>query len=85
MGPTAAWKLSRVVENVATVLAIEAMAAAQAIEFRRPLRSSPRIESALAAIRARIAPWDCDRYLHADLVAALALLPELHPFARDPE
>ncbi|MGK2859928.1 MAG: histidine ammonia-lyase [Thermoanaerobaculia bacterium] len=84
MGPTAAWKLSRVVENVAGVLAIEAMCAAQALEFRRPLRSSKPVEGAHAAIREKIAPWDEDRYLHADLVAALALLPALHPFAKMP-
>jgi histidine ammonia-lyase len=82
MGPTAAWKLSRVVENVAGVLAIEVMCAAQALEFRRPLRSSAPVEGAHAAIREKIAPWDQDRYLHADLVAALALLPALHPFAK---
>ncbi|MFA6958035.1 MAG: histidine ammonia-lyase [Thermoanaerobaculia bacterium] len=82
MGPIAAWKLGRVVENVAGVLAIEAMAAAQALEFRRPLRSSPPVESALAAIRSKIATWESDRYLHTDLVAALGLLPELHTFAR---
>jgi histidine ammonia-lyase len=82
MGPIAAWKLGRVVENVAGVLAIEAMAAAQALEFRRPLRSSPPVESALAAIRSKIATWESDRYLHTDLVAAVGLLPELHAFAR---
>lgn len=84
MGPIAAWKLGRVVENVAGVLAIEAMAAAQALEFRRPLLSSPPVESALAAIRSKIATWEIDRYLHADLVAAVALLPDLHAFAKTP-
>lgn len=82
MGPIAAWKLARVVENVGAVLAIEAMAAAQALEFRRPLRSSKAVEGAVAAIRSKIAHWDHDRYLHADLVAAVALLPALHAFAR---
>ncbi|MBI2214922.1 MAG: histidine ammonia-lyase [Acidobacteria bacterium] len=84
MGPTAAWKLGRVVENVATVLAIEAMAAAQAIEFRRPLKSSPRVEGAVATLRSKIAHWESDRYLHDDLVSAVALLPELHAFATTP-
>ncbi len=84
MGPIAAWKLARVVENLAGVLAIEAMCAAQALEFRRPMRSSKPVEGAHAAIRAKIAPWNEDRYLHADLVAAVALLPELHPFAKTP-
>lgn len=82
MGPTAAWKLGRVVENVAAVLAIEAMAAAQAIDFRRPLRSSPAVEGAVATLRSKIAHWESDRYLHPDLEAAIALLPELHAFAK---
>jgi histidine ammonia-lyase len=77
MGPTAAWKLARIVENVAQVLAIEAVCAAQAIEFLRPLRSSPPLEEAIATLRGSIPPWDRDRYLHGDLTAALALLPEI--------
>jgi histidine ammonia-lyase len=78
MGPTAAWKLARVVENVAGVLAIEAICAAQALEFRRPLQSSAILEELHGIIRTRIEPWERDRFLHPDLVAAKELLPELH-------
>ena len=77
MGPTAAWKFARIVENLASVLAIEGLCAAQALEFRRPLRSSPRLEGVVSAIRERIAPWDEDRYLHTDLTAMKDLLPKL--------
>jgi histidine ammonia-lyase len=77
MGPIAAFKLARIVENTAFVLAIEAVCAAQAIEFLRPLRSSGTLEAAIAVLRGRIAPWERDRYLHADLAAAFELLPEI--------
>ncbi len=77
MGPTAAWKFSRIVGNLASVLAIEAMCAAQALEFRRPLRSSPLIEEIHAMIRERVDPWDSDRYLHHDLMAMMDVLPQL--------
>jgi histidine ammonia-lyase len=46
MGMTAALKLRDVVRNTRTVLAIEALAAARALDFLRPLRSSQPIEAA---------------------------------------
>jgi histidine ammonia-lyase len=51
MGMTAALKLKRVVTNTTNVLAIEACAAAQAIDFLAPLKTSPAIAKAHAAIR----------------------------------
>src|ERR1035437_4319512 len=48
MGMTGALKLRQIVENAERITAIELMCAAQALEFRRPLKSSPRIESAPA-------------------------------------
>lgn len=78
MGPIAAMKLARIVENVANVLTIEAVCAAQAFEFHRPMRSSHTLESVHELIRSRVAPWESDRYLHADLVAVRELLPEIH-------
>jgi histidine ammonia-lyase len=82
MGPIAAWKFARSVENLTGVIAIEALCAAQAIDFHRPLQSSAIIEEAHKVIRARVAPWEGDRYLHADLVAACELLPQLADVAR---
>jgi histidine ammonia-lyase len=78
MGPTAAWKMSRITENLASVLAIEALCAAQAMEFHRPLKSSAPLEEIVSTLRTRVAPWDRDRYLHTDLVAARELLPQIH-------
>jgi len=51
MGMNAALKLKTVVRNTARICAIEMMAAAEGIEFHRPLKSSRRIEAALADLR----------------------------------
>ena len=51
MGMTAALKLKRIVENTRNAMAIEAMAAAQALDFLAPLKTSKRGQAAHAAIR----------------------------------
>ena len=51
MGSNAATKLYEVVENTRRVLAIELFNAAQALEFRRPLRTSPALEAMVADYR----------------------------------
>ena len=51
MGPIAARQARSVVGNVRRILAIEILAAAQAIEFHRPLRTSPALEAAHARLR----------------------------------
>ena len=61
MGMTAAIKLKRVVANTANVLAIEACAAAQAIDFLAPLKTSPPLQHAHAAIRKVSAKIEQDR------------------------
>ncbi|HVZ50034.1 MAG TPA: histidine ammonia-lyase [Gemmatimonadaceae bacterium] len=71
MAMGAALKLRRVVHNVAHVLAIELMCAAQGIEGRRPLRSSPRLEDAVARVRRLVPRLEGDRVLSGD-IAALA-------------
>ena len=57
MGPIAARKLARNVEILETVLAIELLAAAQALDLRRPLRSSPILEEAHERLRAKVPFW----------------------------
>ncbi|HQN07432.1 MAG TPA: aromatic amino acid lyase, partial [Thermoanaerobaculia bacterium] len=74
MGPIAARKLARNVASLENVLAIELLAAAQALDLRRPLRSSPPLEELHARLRARVAPWDADRYAAADMDAARDVL-----------
>jgi len=79
MGTWAARKLADVVRCLRHVLAIELLEAAQGIEFRRPLRSSPALERAVARLRVVVPPLDGDRYLHPDIVAAAGIVEELAP------
>jgi histidine ammonia-lyase len=69
MGMTGAIKLRQIVEHVERVLGIELMCAAQALEFRRPLRSSARIEEAHAVIRGVVPKLERDRVLAGDIEA----------------
>jgi histidine ammonia-lyase len=64
MGATAATKLVRVVENTERVLAIELFNAAQALDFRRPLRSSWTIEKIYASYRKVVPFIEDDVYMH---------------------
>jgi histidine ammonia-lyase len=74
MSPIAARKLATVVDNLERVLAIEMMAAFQAMEFLRPLRSSAPLEVLRRAFRRVVRPWDRDRELAPDLEAARVFL-----------
>jgi histidine ammonia-lyase len=74
MGANAATKLVRVVENTERVLAIELFNAAQALEFRRPLRSSWSIEKIFAAYRKHVPFIDDDRYMHPLIEKSIAFL-----------
>ena len=64
MGSNAATKLVRVVDNVERVLAIELFNAAQALEFRRPEKSSPTLEGVVAEYRKDVPFLDKDSYMH---------------------
>ena len=66
MGMAAGLKLQRVVANTRNVLAIEAMAAAQAVEFLAPLKTSRRLQAAHSAIRAVCLPMENDRVMYQD-------------------
>jgi histidine ammonia-lyase len=68
MGMTSALKLKRVVENSRNVLAIEAMAAAQALDFLAPLKTSKRGQQAYDAIRSASPPMNKDRVMYGDFV-----------------
>lgn len=68
MGMTAALKLKRVAENTRNVLAIEAMAVAQALDFLAPLKSSKRGQSAHSAIRSVCPTMEKDRVMYNDFV-----------------
>lgn len=64
MGSNAATKLVRVVDNVEEVLGIELLNAVQALEFRRPAKTSPVLESIVSDYRRQVPFVDNDSYLH---------------------
>lgn len=66
MGMTAALKLRRIVENTRNVLAIEAMAVAQALDFLAPLKTSKRGQAAHTAIRFVCPTMEKDRVMYHD-------------------
>jgi histidine ammonia-lyase len=66
MGMTAANKLTRIVGNTRNTLAIEAMAAAQALDFLAPLKTSKPLQRAHAAIRSVCATMQQDRVMYPD-------------------
>ena len=74
MGWGAALKLRRLLENLARVLAIEAVCAAHGLDLRAPLQPAPATRAVLAAIRSRIPGPGADRYLAPDLAAAEELV-----------
>lgn len=76
MGMTSALKARTVVEHVRTVLAIELLCAAQALELRRPMKAGAGVEAAFAALRERVPFLEEDRELHGDIAAAKALIDE---------
>src|SRR5438034_351669 len=76
MGMTAALKLRRIVENTRNVLAIEAIAAAQALDFIAPLETGPRGKKAHAAIRAVSPKMDKDRVMYNDFAKVAQVIAE---------
>ncbi|MBZ5573393.1 MAG: histidine ammonia-lyase [Acidobacteriia bacterium] len=74
MGMTAALKLKRIVMNTNNVLAIEAMAAAQALDFLAPLKPSKRGQAAHAAIRSVCATMEKDRVMYQDFARIAELI-----------
>ncbi len=76
MAAGSALKARRAAGLARRVVAIELLLAAQALDLRAPLTPGQGSAAARAAVRVRIAPLDRDRYLKADLDAALALCEE---------
>jgi histidine ammonia-lyase len=76
MGVTAARKAGQVVANTRRILAVEALCAAQALEFHRPLLSSPALEAAHRRLRLEIPALARDRVLAPEMERAAALVRE---------
>ncbi|MBB4634593.1 histidine ammonia-lyase [Longimicrobium terrae] len=74
MGAHGAIKARRVLRNTEAVLGIELLCAAQALEFRKPLRPGRGVERAYDIFRATIPPLEGDRVLAPDIEAAAKLV-----------
>jgi histidine ammonia-lyase len=74
MATHGAFRLLDMARNAASIIGVELMAAAEAIEHHRPLKTSARLEPVLALLRDKIAPLTEDRYLAPDLAAATELV-----------
>ncbi len=74
MGATAALKLATIESHVRDVLAIELLCAAQGLDLRRPLRTTPKLEAIHAIIRSRVPAMMVDRPLSPDIAAIRALI-----------
>jgi histidine ammonia-lyase len=76
MAAHGAVRLGRMVENLNVILGVEAICAAQGIEFRAPLTTSVPLAAVVVRLRADVATLGEDRYLAPDLAAAARLVAE---------
>ena len=74
MATFAARRLHPMAENTRGIIAIELLAAAQGIDFRRPMKTSAALESAHALLRKRVAFYDHDRHFAPDIAAAKSVI-----------
>jgi histidine ammonia-lyase len=79
MGANAATKSYRVVTNLYSILAIELITAAQALTFRRPLKTSPFLEGFVDTFRRHVPFIEDDRVLHDDIKKAEEFLRQWQP------
>jgi len=78
MGANAATKAYRIVNNLYSILAIEMVVATQALHFRRPSKSSPKLEKVVDTFRQQVPFVEEDRVLHHDLIKAERFIRELN-------
>ena len=74
MAAHGAVRLGRMVENLNMIVGVEAICAAQGIDFRAPLRTSAPLQRVVSRLREQVATLGDDRYLAPDLQAAAALI-----------
>jgi histidine ammonia-lyase len=77
MGANSATKLYRVVNNLYSILAIELITATQALEFRKPLTTSPTLAKLIDNFRSRVSFIKSDRTLYEDMSAAEKFLKDV--------
>ncbi len=76
MATFAARRLGPLADNVIRIVAIELLAAAQGLDFQRPLRSSAPVEAVFDAVRAMVSFRDADRLFAPDIAALVSLIRE---------
>jgi histidine ammonia-lyase len=76
MATFAARRLHEMIDNVANIVAIELLAAAQGVEFHLPQKSSPILEKVIAAIREVSPAYSEDRSMSADIARVVGLIDE---------
>ena len=74
MAAHGARRLTHMADNLANIIGIEYLAAAQGCDFHRPLQSSGMLEAARALLRKEVPTLDEDRYFHPDMAAATQLV-----------
>ncbi|MDZ4735914.1 MAG: histidine ammonia-lyase [Rhodospirillaceae bacterium] len=74
MATHAARRLHEMNTNLAGIVAIEYLAAAQGIDLRAPLKTSPALAKAMKALRAKVKMWRKDREMAVDIEAARAIV-----------
>lgn len=77
MGANSATKCKQIVDNLETILAIELMNASQALEFRKPLKTSEFLESFLKMYRSDVSFVEEDRVLHDDISDSIEFIKNL--------
>jgi histidine ammonia-lyase len=70
MATFAARRLDDMAHNTAVIVGIELLAAAQGVDFHRPLKSSPHLEHVHQQLRAKVPFFDADRFFAPDIEAA---------------
>jgi histidine ammonia-lyase len=74
MGANAATKLLKIIDNIERILAIELINAAQALDFRRPAKSSPYVEEFIAQYRNEVKFINKDKVMYKEIEATLEFL-----------
>ncbi|MFA9231199.1 MAG: histidine ammonia-lyase [Microgenomates group bacterium] len=74
MAAHGAVRLGKMVQNLNVILGVEAICAAQGVDFRTPLQTSVPLQGVVACLREQVATMGDDRYMAPDLVAAARLI-----------
>ena len=74
MATYAARRLDDMAQNTAVIIGIELLAAAQGIDFHRPLKTSPHLEHVHAQLRQKVPFFDADRFFAPDIEAAKVMV-----------